>query len=127
EDVGDPIKILVAGPDDRTADMNRVRQFIVRCGVSDIRRHNEDGYTALGQRRLTGGDSFAASLLRRQDHLAKDAAALVHLGEVDLLNALETQIAPHDLRGDEDDRRTIPIGLIEAVDEVQASRAAASF
>ncbi len=72
--------------------MDGVRQFVVRGGIRDIRRHNEDGNAALGQRGLTGGDGFTAGLLWRQNHLAKDAAAPVYLAEINLLNALKSKV-----------------------------------
>ena len=69
--------------------MDRVRRFVVRGGVGDVRRHDQHGDAAFRQRRLAGRDRFAPGLLGRQDHLAIDAAALVHVIEVDLLDRLD--------------------------------------
>jgi hypothetical protein len=66
--------------------MDGIRPFLVRGCIGDIRRHDQYRDPALRQRRLTGRDCLAPGLLRRQDHLAKNAAVLVHLSEIDLLD-----------------------------------------
>jgi hypothetical protein len=106
--------------------MNSVRGFLVRGGIGDIRRHDEHSDTAFRQRGLARCDGLAPSLLGRQDHLAIDAAALEHVVVLDLLDRLESQVPPHDLGCDQDDRRAVAIGFIEAVDEVETAGAAAS-
>src|SRR5882762_4857364 len=60
------------------------------------------------------------------DHVAEDAAVPVDLLEVDLLNEIEAQFVANDLTCDQDDRRTIAIGLVYPVDEMQAAGAAAA-
>ena len=121
EDGRDLVEIGVGRANERAPRMNGVRQFVVRGGVGDVRRHDQHGDAAFRQRRLAGGDGFAPGLLGRQDHLAIDAAALVHLTEVDLLDRLEPNVLPHDLGRDQDDRRAIAIGLVKPVDEVEAA------
>src|SRR5712664_1417503 len=59
------------------------------------------------------------------DHVAEDAAVPVDLLEVDLLNEIEAQFVPNDLTCDQDDGRTIAIGLEYPVDEMQTTGAAA--
>src|SRR6185437_12446584 len=61
-------------------------------------------------------------LLWCDNHLAIDAAALEHIIEVDFLDRFEPQVLPHDLRCDQDDRSTVAIGFIEAIDEVETAR-----
>ena len=46
--------------------------------------------------------------------------------EIDLLDRFESQILPHDLGRDQDDRRAVAIGLVEPVDEVEAAGTAAA-
>jgi hypothetical protein len=73
---------------------------------------------------LTSRNCLAPGLLRRQNHLAKNAAVPVYLSEIDLLDRIEAYILAHHLGCDQDDRRTIAIGFIEAIDEVEAAGAA---
>jgi hypothetical protein len=82
----DLVEVGVTRANDRLPGVDGIRPFLVRGRVGDIRRHNQHRDAALRQRRLTGRDRFAPGLLRRQDHLAKDAALLVHLSEIDLLD-----------------------------------------
>src|SRR3982075_4626987 len=91
----------------------------------NIRRHDQDGNTAFRQGRLAGDHGLAARLLRRMDHVAKDAAVPVNLLEVDLLDEIEAQFVANDLTCDQDDGRTIAIGLEYPVDEMQTTGAAA--
>jgi Thiamine pyrophosphate enzyme, central domain len=64
---------------------------------------------------------LTAGLLRRKDHLAEDAAASVHVDEVDLLDRFEAQVLAHDLACDQNDRGTVAIGFVEAIDEVETA------
>src|SRR5437899_11533574 len=59
------------------------------------------------------------------DHVAEDTAVPVDLLEVDLLDEIEAQFVANDLTCDQDDRRTIAIGLEYPVDEMQTAGAAA--
>ena len=97
----------------------------VRSGIGDIGRHDENGDATPGQRCLAGRDRLAPGLLGRDDHLTKHTAALEHVVEIDLLDRLEPNVLPHDLGCDQDDGRAVAIGLVEAVDEVEAAGAAA--
>ena len=123
----DLVEVRVARANERTPRMNGIRAFVVRGGIGDVRRHDEHGDAAFRQRCLAGRDGLAPGLLRRQDHLAEDAAALEHVVEVDLLDRFEAQVLPHDLGRDQDDRRAVAIGFVEAVDEVETAGAAASL
>src|SRR5579862_9760328 len=60
---------------------------------------------------------------RGQDHFAEYAAVLEDRLEVDLLNEFETHFTAYDLTRDENDRRAIAVRFVEAIDEVQTSRA----
>ena len=95
-------------------------------GIGDVRRHDKHGDTAFRQGCLAGCDCLAAGLLGCQDHLAIDAAALEHVIKIDLLDGLESQVLPHDLGCDQDDRRAVAVGFIEAVDEMETAGAAGS-
>src|ERR1700720_3760687 len=88
-------------------------------------RHDQNGNTAFRQGRLAGDHSLSARLLRRVDHVAEDAAVPVDLLEVDLLDEIEAQFVANDLTCDQDDGRTIAIGLEYPVDEMQTTGAAA--
>src|SRR5947209_15649021 len=122
----DFIEVRVARANERTPRMNSIRSFLVRSGIRDVRRHDEHGDTAFRQGRLAGCDCLTTGLLRRQDHLAIDAAALEDVVVVNLLDRLKPQVLPHDLSRNQDYRRAIAIGFIEAVDEVETAGAAAS-
>jgi hypothetical protein len=126
EDGRDLVKIGVGRANQRAPHMNGVWRFIVRGSVGDVRRHDQHGDTAFRQRCLAGRDRLAPGLLGRDDHLAIDAAALVHLVEIDLLDRLEPDVLPHDLGRYQDDRRAITVGLVKPVDEMQAAWAAAT-
>ena len=126
EDGGDLVEIGVGRANQWAPRMNGVRRFVVRRRVGNVRRHDQHGDAALRQCRLAGGDGFAPRLLRRQDHLAIDAAALVHLFEVDFLDGLEPDILPYDLGRDQNDRRAIAVGLVKPVDEMEAAGTTAS-
>ena len=106
--------------------MNSIRRFLVRGGIGDVRRHDENGDTAFRQGSLARSDCLAPGLLGRKDHLAIDAAALEHVIEVDLLNRFEPQVLPHDLGCDQDDWSTVSIGFVEAIDEMKTAGAAGS-
>ena len=123
ENVSDLVEVRVARANERAPYMDGVGPFVVRGGVGDVYRHNEDGDAPSRQRCLTSRDSLAAGLLRRKDHLAEDSAASVHVDEVDLLNRFEAQVLAHDLACDQDDWGTVAIGFIEAVDEVETAGA----
>jgi hypothetical protein len=56
-----------------------------------------------------------------KDHLAEDAAASVHVDEVDLLDRFEAQVLAHDLACDQNDRGTVAVGFVEAIDEVETA------
>src|SRR5258708_35095992 len=58
------------------------------------------------------------------DHVAEDAAVPVDLVEVDLLDEIEAQFVANDLTCDQDNGRTIAIGLVYPVDEMQTAGAA---
>jgi hypothetical protein len=126
EDGSDLVEIGVGGANERAPRMNGVRRFVVRGSVGDVRRHDQHGDAAFRQRRLASSYRFAPGLLGRQDHLAIDAAALVHVIEVDLLDRLEPDVLPHDLGRDQDNRRAIAVGFVKPVDEVEAAWAAAT-
>jgi hypothetical protein len=96
----------------------------MRSGIGNVRRHDQHGNAAFGQSGLAGCNRLAAGLLGRQDHLAKDTAALVHLNEIDLLDRFEAQILPYDLACDQDDGRTVATGFVKPVDEVETAGAA---
>jgi hypothetical protein len=117
----DFVEVGVARANEREPRMNTIRKFVVRGNIGDIHRQDEDGDAPSRQRRLASCDGFAAGLLRRKDHLAEDTAASVHVDEVDLLDRFEAQVLAHDLACDQDDRGTVAIGFIEAVDEVEAA------
>jgi hypothetical protein len=93
----------------------------VRGGIGDIHRNHEHGDATSRQCCLASRDGLASSLLGREDHLAEDTAALVDLGQVDLLDRFEAQILPHDLACDQDDGRAVAVGLVKSVDEVEAA------
>ena len=122
----DLIEVRVTRANERTPRMNGIRGFLVRGGIGDVRRDDEHGDTAFRQGGLAGRDGLAAGLLRRQDHLAIDAAALEHVVEIDLLDRFEAQVLPHDLGCDQNDRGAVAIGFIEAIDEVETAGAAGS-
>ncbi len=122
----DLVEVRIARANERPSRMNGVRQFIVRVGIGDVRRHDQHGDTAFGKSCLTGCNCLATGLFRRNDHLAIDAAALEHVIEVDLLDRLEPDVLSHDLRCNKYDRRAVAIGLIEAVDEVETAGPAGS-
>jgi hypothetical protein len=124
ENGGDLVEVGIARANERSPRMNSVGKLVVRGGVGDIHRHDEDGDAPSRQRCLTGRDGLAADLLRRKDHLAEDTAASVHVDEVDLLDRFEAQVLAHDLACDQDDRGRVAIGLVEPVDEVETAGAA---
>ena len=104
--------------------MDGIGRLVVRRGVGDIHRHDEDGDALPRQGRLAGRDGLAAGLFRREDHLAEDTAVSVHVDEVDLLDRFEAQIPAHNLACDQDDGGAVAIGLVKPVDEVEAAGAA---
>src|ERR1700687_1074950 len=104
--------------------MHGVWDVIIHDRGGDIRGHDQNGNTAFRQRRLAGDHGLAARLLRRMDHVAEHAAVPVDLLEVDLLDEIEAQFVANDLTGDQDDGRTIAIGLEYPVDEMRTTRAA---
>ena len=122
----DRVEVGVARANERARRMNGIGQFVMRGGVGDVHRDDQHGDATSRQGRLAGRDRFAARLLGRQDHLAEHAAALVHVLEIDLLDRFESDILPYDLGCDQDDRGAVAIGLVEAIDEVEAARAAAA-
>jgi hypothetical protein len=95
----------------------------VQHRAARIERHSN---TTLRQSRLTGNDRLAARLLGRVDHVAKYAASLIDLLEIDLLDEIEAKFVTHDLACDKDDRCAISISFEYSVDEVQAAGATAS-
>ena len=98
----------------------------MRGGISDIRRHNEHGDTTFRQGCLARRHCLAPSLVRRDDHLAIDAAALEHVIVIDLLDRIEPEVLPYDLGCDQDDRGAVTVSFIQAVDEMETARAACS-
>jgi hypothetical protein len=118
-------KIGVVRPRDGPGDMHRVRDSVIHYRGGDIRRHDQNGNTAFRQGRLASHHGLPARLFRRMDHVAEDAAVPVDLLEVDLLDEIEAQFVANDLTCDQDDGRTIAIGLVYSVDEVQATGTAA--
>src|ERR1700730_13490466 len=116
------VEIAVARADQWASRMNGVRRFLLCRGIGDVSRHHEHGDAALRQRRLARGDRLAPGLFGCDDRLTEYAAALEYIVEIDLLDRLEADIVPDDLRRDQDDRRAIAVGLVEAVDEVEATR-----
>ena len=120
------VEFGVARTNERVWHVNGVGQFIVCSGIRDVRRHHEHGDAPSRQCCLAGRDRLAAGLLGRENHLAEDTAAPVHVGEVDLLDRFETQVLSHDLGRDQDDGRAVAMGLVEPVDEVKAAGTAAS-
>jgi hypothetical protein len=75
---------------------------------------------------LTGNGRLAARLPGRADHVAKYAASLVDLLEIDLLDEIEAEFVTHDLACDKDDRGAVSISLEYSIDELQATGATAS-
>jgi hypothetical protein len=89
ENSRDFVEVRVARANERSPRLNSIREFVVRGAVGDIHRHNEDRHAPSRERCLASRDGLAAGLLRRQDHLAEDTAAFVHVDEVDLLDRIE--------------------------------------
>ena len=107
------VEFGVARANDGVRHMNGIGQFIVCSGIRDVRRQYEHGDAPSRQCRLAGRDGLAAGLLGREDHLAEDAAAAVHLGEIDLLDRFEAQSVSHNLGRDQDDGRAVAMGLVK--------------
>ena len=106
--------------------MDAKRGLAGRIRIRDVDRDNENCHPPLGDRGLTRHDCLSQRLVRRQDHFAKYAAALIDVLEVHFLNEIESKLAPHHLAGDQDDRRPIAVRLIQPVDEMQAARSTAA-
>src|SRR6476660_9957695 len=88
----DLIQVWIAWANERTPRMNYIGGFLLRGGVGDICGYDQHRYTAFGQGCLTSRNCLAPGLLRGHDHVAKDAAALKDVIEIDLLNRLKPQI-----------------------------------
>gem|GEM_PF-7028388 len=106
--------------------MHRIGNDVIHGRGRDIRRHDQNGNTAFRQSRLAGYYGLPARLLRGMNHVAEDAAISVDLLEVDFLDEIESQFVANDLTCDQDDGRTVAIGLEDPVDEMQASGSAAA-
>src|SRR5260370_30209832 len=92
--------------------------------MREVDRDKENCPPRLGDRGLTRHDRLSQRLVRRQDHLAKYAAAPIDVLEIHFLNEIESKLTSHHLACDENDRRAIAVCLIQPVDEMQAARSA---
>src|SRR4051812_42384231 len=101
--------------------MDRIGTFVMRGSIGNIRGHDQHCDAPSRQRCLAGSDRLAPGLLRREDSIAKDAAALEDVSEVDLLDRLEPHVLPDNLSREENDRRAVAICLVETVDEMKAA------
>jgi hypothetical protein len=106
--------------------MDAKRRLADRIRIRNINGENEHCHSPLGDRGLTRHDRLSQRLLGGQDHFAKNAAAPEDILEVHFLNEIESQLASHHLAGNQDDRCSISIRLIQPVDKVQAARSAAA-
>ncbi|MGA2191133.1 MAG: hypothetical protein ABSH33_21660, partial [Steroidobacteraceae bacterium] len=77
--------------------MNAKRRLADRIRIRDVDGENENGHPPFGDRGLTRHDGLSQRLLRRQDHLAKDAAAPKDVFEIHFLNEIESKLASHHL------------------------------
>jgi hypothetical protein len=106
--------------------MDAVRQLVDSIRIGHIDGEDENRHTTLGDSRLTRHDNHSTRVLGSYDHLAEDTASLVDRLEIDFLNEVETEFTANDLTGYQDYGRAIPVSLVQAIDEVQASRTAAA-
>src|SRR3954462_11320902 len=106
--------------------MNRIGNVLVYGRGRNVCRHDENSDTPFRQSCLASDDGLATGLFRRIDHVAEDAAALVDLLEVNLLDEVKAQFVANDLARDQHDRRTVSVGLEYPVDEMQTAGAATS-
>src|SRR5258708_21214046 len=115
----DAIEVGIARANQRPPNMNRIGALVTCCRIGNIRRHNQYRDATFGQSRLAGSDRLSPSLLGREDRLAKDAAALEDLLEINFLDRIEADVLAHDLGCDQNDGCAVAIGFIEAVDEME--------
>ncbi len=104
--------------------MDAKRGLAGRIRIRDVDGNNENCHPPLGDRGLARHDRLSQRLVRRQDHLAKYAAAPIDVLEIHFLNEIESKLASHHLARDENHRRAIAVRLIQPVDEMQAARSA---
>ena len=124
QQAGDVLQFGVAGAQHRLREMHRERQVVLHRGLADVGRQDHHRHAAPVERRLAGQGHHPASLFRAVHLLAEHRAAGVDRLEVDLLGKLHAQLRGDDLAGDQDHRRAVALGLVDAVDEVQAARSA---
>ncbi len=89
ENSRDFVEIRVARADEWQPPMNGIGWLVLGRGIGDVCRYDEHSDATLRQGCLTCRDGLAPGLLRRQDHLAIDAASLEHGVEIDLLDRFE--------------------------------------
>ena len=83
------VEVRVGRADEWQPRMNGIGRLVLRRGIGDVCRDDEHSDATLRQGCLTCRDGFTPGLLRRQDHLAIDAASLKHVVEIDLLDRFE--------------------------------------
>ncbi len=114
------LQVGVTRTDYGKVDVQAVGKLVRGVGLGHIDRHDEYGHTPTRQGGLAGRDGQATRRLRCNDHFAENTTALEYGLEVYFLDEVEAQLAAHDLAGDQDDRGAIAVGLVQAVDEMQA-------
>ncbi len=124
QQAGDVLQFGVAGAQHRLREMHRERQVVLHRGLADVGRQDHHRHAAPVERRLAGQGHHPARLFRAVHLLAEHRATGVDRLEVDLLGKLHAQLRGDDLAGDQHHRRAVALGLVDAVDEVQAARSA---
>src|SRR5579875_698785 len=126
EECGDLVKFGIARADDRARDVHAVGGAFFHLEGAEVTGHDQDRHAALGKRRLGRQGCQPAGFRGIDKNLAKNAAALIDRQEVHLLRKVDPQLVGVHLAGDQDHRGTVPMALKNAVDEVEAARAATS-
>ena len=115
------VEFGVGRPHHRRGAVDGEGRLVGRRRLGDVGRQDQHGDAAPRQRRLRRHRRHAPRRGRRADLLAEHRAGRVDRLEIDLLRKLEAELVAHDLAGDQHDRRAVAVGLVEAVDEMQAA------
>jgi hypothetical protein len=126
ENLGDVRQFIVVGANVWTREVNVVRKVFVHVAMRDIDRNDQYRDAALGDGSLAGHNRFFARLIGSENHVAKDRTLFEDGFEIHLLDKLKSHLAHQYAAGNQHHRRTIAVGFVKSVDEVQASRSAAA-
>ena len=104
--------------------MNHVLHL--RGGIRNISGQDDDAYVAPGPRMLNGGHHYARSLGSFRNQFRICAAFLEKLFRMRGLEIFHAHLALRDVGGDGQHRSMVPVGVKQAVDQMEVAGAAAA-